>query len=60
MRVVLSDLDPEQKQKAWAAIKRDAPALAEFMCSDTYALMRDRLGMSVVIEVEDGKVVRND
>jgi len=57
VRVVLAKLPPEQKKKAWAAIQRDAPSLAEFMQSETYALFRDKLGASVVIDVEDGKVI---
>lgn len=57
MRVMLAKLDPVQKQKAWAAIQRDTPSLAEFMQTDTYAMLRDKLGMSVVIEVQDGKVI---
>ncbi len=57
MKVVLGKLPPEQKKKAWAAIQRDAPALAEFMQGETYRLFRDQLGCSLVIEVEDGKVI---
>jgi len=57
MKVVLATLSPEQKKKAWLAIQRDAPALAEFMQGETYALFRDKLGASMVIDVEAGQVI---
>lgn len=57
MKVVLATLDDAQKRKAWAAIQRDAPGLAEFMQTEGYKALRDQLGASVVIEVVDGKVI---
>jgi len=55
----LNDLPPEIKPKACLAIQRDRPALAEFMRSDAYTGLRDMLGASVVITVDDGRVLPN-
>ena len=56
-KIILSKLPPERKQKAWALIQQEAPALAEFMGSETYRLLRDKLGCSVVLTVDKGHIV---
>jgi len=56
-RVLISKLPPARKQKAWALIQKEAPALAEFMQSETYRLFRDKLGCSVVLTLDKGHIV---
>jgi len=57
MKVTLAKLNSEQKKKAWSAIKRDQPELATFMQSETFALLKNELGASVIVEVKDGKIM---
>ena len=45
--------DPKMKAKAWAAIKRDWPELAEFLRSPEFAAMKAVLGCMPIVWVDD-------
>ncbi len=51
-------MPPEVRQKAWFAIKRDHPALAEFMRSDAYRRLHQVIGAEVIVRINrSGRII---